>query len=91
MSISSNDNEDVIILYHDVVHLIAMLDMISEPALNALIERLMQASARDTGNDRWALATMATIAGLYREDKTFAVAAKWLAEGHNPFAVPKED
>lgn len=92
MSIYRTDDEDAIVLYHDICHVLARLDLVSVAALELLKLRLSNEATRHDDLDQHSLIIMAGLTALYItdheeviEDKERAKGIKdWPDEGDNP-------
>ena len=89
MTIKNND-EDAVVLYHGVIHVLALMSIHSDATLTAVAQRLQVESGRTSDRiDKRALGTLAAIAISYidedklsEEGEARLAVAKLIADGH---------
>jgi hypothetical protein len=84
MSIYRTDDEDAIVLYHDITHVLARLDLVSVSALQLLKSRLTHEATRHDDLDQHSMTIMAGLVALYITDHEEVVDPNWCTASDAP-------
>jgi hypothetical protein len=84
MSIYRTDDEDAIVLYHDITHVLARLDLVSVSALQLLKLRLSNEATRHDDLDQHSMTIMAGLVALYITDHEEVIDPNWSTASDAP-------